>query len=322
MTIGDYFSELSERIGAAWGRFWFTPADPARCAVLRIAAGLLAIAHLASLGGDVDRWYAKDGLLTPDAVSNLFRLTEDDASFRYTYLGGFGSRDIRLVHWAAIAAAAAFTLGLVTPLSGALTAAALLAYVHRLPQVMGYLEPVLVFLVLYLTISPSGTRYSLDQLLFRRKAPPPAGGAGAAGVASWVGTAANIGLRLIQVHLAMFYVMMALTKLYGDAWWQGDAMWYLVAQTHSRPVDLSVLRSWGRSGALLINFWTHAVLYYELVFPILIWNRLARPLVLLLGVVIWLSLIVATGQLLFGLAMLVASAAFLPMPEPARAASR
>ncbi len=307
-----YFSELAESFGGAWNRFWFTPADPVRCAVLRIAVGLLAIAHLASMGGDVERWYAKDGLLPPEAVTRLFAITEEDASFRYSYLRGFGSRDVHLVHWAAIAAAAAFTLGLVTPLSGALTAAALLAYVHRLPQVMGHLEPVLVFLVLYLTISPSGWRLSLDRLLFRRKKPDAAIGGGSSPL---VGAAANVGLRLIQVHVAMFYGMMALSKLYGDAWWMGDAVWYLVAQSHSRPVDLSLLRGWGRSGALLINFWTHGVLYYELAFPILIWNRLARPLVLLLGVVVWLSLIVATGHLLFGLAMLVASAAFLPLGQ-------
>jgi hypothetical protein len=314
--MGDYFSDLSETIAGAWNRFWFTPADPLRCAVLRIAAGLLAIAHLASMGGDVDRWYAKDGLLPPAAVTQLFIITETDPRFRYSYLGSFGSRDIRLVHWAAIAAAAAFALGLITPLSGTLTAAALLAYVHRTPQVMGHLEPVLIFLVLYLTISPSGRVLSLDSVLFRRRKPEATGGPVTPAPSPWIGIAANIGLKLIQVHLAMFYVMMALTKLYGDAWWQGEAVWYLVAQTHSRPVDLSLLRSWGRGGALLVNLWTHAVLYYELAFPILIWNRLARPLILLLGVVIWLSLIVATGHLLFGLAMLVASAAFLPITQP------
>jgi hypothetical protein len=176
--------------------------------------------------------------------------------------------------------------------------------------------------VLYLTISPSGAALSLDSLLFRRRKSDTAGGSVAVGPSPQIGMAANIGLRLIQVHLAMFYVMMALTKLYGDAWWQGDAMWYLVAQTHSRPIDLSALRSWGRGGALLINFWTHAVLYYELAFPILVWNRLARPLVLLLGVAIWMSLIVATGHLLFGLAMLVASAAFLPALQPVRQSPR
>jgi hypothetical protein len=307
-TSNGYFSDLVEAIGSGWNRFWFTPADPLPCGVLRIVVGLLAIAHLVSLSHDLDRWYSKDALLSPAAVTRLLAESGQTQDFHYSYLGKFAAGDIAYVHWAAIAAAAAFTLGLITPVSGVLTAVALLAYIHRVPQVTGHLEPVLVFLVLYLVIGHGGARLSLDRLLFGRKPQPGV----SSSVTPWEGLAANIGLRLIQVHVAMFFLMMALTKLYGDAWWDGNAIWYLLAQTQSRPINLSSLRGWGRSGALLINSWTLAVVYYELAFPILIWNRLARPLLLVLGLAIWTSLILATGHLLFGLAMLTATAAFLP----------
>jgi hypothetical protein len=303
-----YFSDLLEAVGGGWNRFWFTPADPLPLGVLRIAVGLLAIAHLVSLGADLDRWYGRDAVLSTEAVKRLLSETGESQNYHYSYLGQFTAKDIAVVHWAAIAAAAAFTLGLLTPISGALTAAAILAYVHRVPLVTGHLEPVLVFLVIYLVVGNSGARLSLDRLLFRRKPQP---GGPPVGTSILPGLAANIGLRLIQVHLAMFFVMMALTKLYGDAWWDGVAIWHLLAQTESRPVNLSSLRGWGRSGILLVNFWTLSILYYELAFPILIWNRFARPLLLLLGLVIWPSLILATGHLLFGLAMLLATAAFL-----------
>lgn len=309
-TSNGYVSDLIEAIGNGWNRFWFTPADPLPTSVLRIAVGLLAIAHLVSLTNDLDRWYGPDALLTPAAVTNLLSESGETKNFHYTYLGRYTAAEMTYLHWAAIGVAGAFTLGLLTPISGALTAAALLAYIHRVPQVTGHLEPVLVFLVIYLVIGHCGARLSLDRLLFRKKPQP-----GAPRSASPLeGLAANIGLRLIQVHLVMFYVMMALTKLYGDAWWDGTAIWFLLAQSDSRPVNLSWLRGWGRSGLLLVNFWTLAIVYYELAFPILIWNRFARPLLLVLGLIVWTSLIVATGHLLFGLAMLIASAAFLP-PE-------
>ena len=304
-TSDGYFSDVTAAVGRGWNRFWFTPADPLQAALLRIAVGLLAIVHLVSLSQDLGRWYSREALLSPDAVKKLLAEGGETANYHYSYLGNFTDADIRYVHWAAIAAAAAFTLGLVTPISGALTAAALLAYVHRVPQVAGHLEPVLVFLVLYLVVANSGARLSLDRRLFGRRQQP-------GGELPSTSIAANVGLRLIQVHLAMFYAMMALTKLYGDAWWDGNAIWYLVARTHSRPVDFSWLRGWGRSGALLINFWTHAIVYYELAFAVLIWNRWTRPLMLALGLIVWASLVVATGYLLFGLAMLLASAAFLP----------
>jgi hypothetical protein len=126
--------------------------------------------------------------------------------------------------------------------------------------------------------------------------------------------------------------MMGLTKLYGDAWWDGNAIWLLMAQTQSRPLNLTALRNAGQFGEYLINFWTQGVLYFELAFPVLIWNRPARPLLVALGILAWGSLVLVTGQLLFGLAMIVASTAFLPaefferlvgwrLPEPVPAAA-
>jgi hypothetical protein len=167
------------------------------------------------------------------------------------------------------------------------------------------LEPVLGFLLLYLCIGPSGTYFSVDQWFARRKQDPLAPGIQPS-------ISANLALRLIQVHTAMFFVMMGLTKLNGEGWWTGIAIWSLLAQTQSRPLDLSFFQRGGQVGEYFINFWTHAVVYYELAFPVLIWNRHARPLLLGIGVVIWVSLVLATGLLLFGLTMIAATAAFVP----------
>jgi hypothetical protein len=295
-SSSGYFADLANALGRGWNRFWFEPADPLPCAVLRIAVGLLAIAHLLTLGIELERWYGTSGLLPQEAIDAL--VGED--SYHYTYLSVFGSpRELWIVHLAAIAVAVAFTVGLFTPITGVLTAVAVLAYVHRAPMIAGHLEPVLVFLLLYLCVGPSGSTLSLDSLLFRRQM-----NASASRPSLW----ANLSIRMIQVHLAMFYAMMGLTKLYGDAWWDGFAIWHLLAQTQSRPLNLTALRG----SEFFLNFWAHAIVYFELAFPILIWNRLARPLLVLLSLLIWISLILATGHLLFGLTMIVANAAFLP----------
>lgn len=305
-----YFTNLADALGSAWNRFWFTPADPLPCAVLRIAVGLLAIAHLLSLGIDLDRWYTADGLLPPATVRALSEIRLRDGTleptYRATYLTYFSRPgQLWVAHIAAIVVAVAFAAGLLTRVTGPLTTAALLAYVHRAPMIAGHVEPVLGFLLIYLSIGPSGSYLSIDRWLFRRRqATSPAD----AEPSLW----ANLAIRLIQVHLAMFLLMMGLTKLYGDAWWNGIAIWHLLAQTQSRPFDMSFFQKWGQNGEYFVNFWTHSVVYYELAFPILIWNRHARPLLLGLGVVIWISLVLASGLLLFGLTMLVATAAFIP----------
>ena len=67
----NYVSDAVEALGRGWNRFWFTPADPLPGCVLRIGVGLLAIAHFASLGIDLERWYGKNGLLEMRYVSGL-----------------------------------------------------------------------------------------------------------------------------------------------------------------------------------------------------------------------------------------------------------
>jgi hypothetical protein len=272
---------------------------------------VLAAAHFLELGQGLSVWYASDGVVPPAAVRRLLELTNSGVEYRYSYLDGLpASSALVVMHVLAIVASLAFAVGFLTRVSGVLTLAALLAYVHRLPQVAGHVEPVLSFLIGYLCIAPSGARLSVDRRLF--------GSTKGATTLQWVlgaaeaPVAANVAMRLTQVHLAMFYAMMGLTKLYGDAWWEGGAVWILLAQTQSRPLDLTGIRRWGQIGEYLLNFWTHAIVYFELAFGILMWTRIGRPVLLWLSVLIWLSVILATGHVLFGLTMLAANVAFLP----------
>ena len=85
-------------------------------------------------------------------------------------------------------------------------------------------------------------------------------------------------------------------------------MWWLIAKTDSRLVDLT----WLHNARLLVDGLTNGVMLYQLAFPVLIWNRLARPLLLGLGLVVWGLLALVTGMVPFALAMLIASLAFVP----------
>ena len=299
-----------QEFGERWNRFWFAPADPLPTALLRIGVGTVAALHFLSLSGSLNVWYARDGVLPPPAVTELLRLTSGGQShYHWSYLDYVpASTELWCLHLFAILAAVLFAAGSFTRVSGVLTLVATLAYVHRIPQVAGHVEPVLCSLLLYLIIAPSGACLSFDAWLAKRRNKSLA-----VNDSRQPSLTANVGLRLIQVHVAMFYAMMGLTKLYGDAWWEGSAVWTLLAQTESRPLNFSGLRQLGSAGEYLLNLLTHAIVYFELAFPVLIWNRLTRPLVLVTSVLIWLVVMVATGQLLCGLLMVVTGAAFLPM---------
>src|SRR5437763_465528 len=170
-SLIEYLSDLSEAIGRGWNQFWFTPADPRRCCVLRIAVGLVATLHLLSLSIESDRWYGNDGLLPPAAVASLVQLASagQEANYHYSYLGYLNGTQLSIVHGLAVTVAAAFACGLVTRITGILTLVNVLAFVHRVPQVTGLVEPVLAFLLAYLCIAPSGACLSVDALLQRRK---------------------------------------------------------------------------------------------------------------------------------------------------------
>ncbi len=303
MNDRGYFAELTDSLGSGWNRFWFTPSDPLPCSVLRVAVGLLVIGHLLSLTAGLDRWYSKNGMLPASSVRTIIVAETDDAPLAPPFwFDWLGRSEARIVHALGIASAAAFTVGLFARFTGLATLVALLGYFHRLPLLAGHVEPVLIFLVAYLTIGPSDAYFAVGQWL--RNRPGGAGLASPPQPSYW----ATLSLRLIQVHVAAFIGMMGLAKLNGNAWWTGQAVWFLLAQTHSRPLDLTFLRDY----PLLVNFWTHAIVYYELTFPILVWNRLARPIVLAVGIVLWTSIILATGLLPFGLTMIFATLAFIP----------
>jgi hypothetical protein len=122
---------------------------------------------------------------------------------------------------------------------------------------------------------------------------------------------ATVVLRLIQVHTALIYFLMFCGKQQGGGvWWNGTAVWWLIARPESAMLDLR----WMNQYPYLINLWTTAIFVFEPIFAILVWNRTVRPLIVGLSIPFWLGIAVLTGMVPFALAMIVASLSFV---EPA-----
>lgn len=301
----SYWEELTESVGKGWNAFWFSQRSSQQLAAVRIATGVIALLYFASFASDFNRWLGPKSLLPAESVGRLLQ-DDTEANYHYSLLTlAKKPAELMFLQGVAFVGAICLTMGLFSRTAAIITLVMLLSYVHRVPMVSGFSEPVLAMLLFYLCFVPGGEWFSVDALMRRRKS-------GAEPGPSVMG---NLGTRLIQVHLAAFVFMMGMSKLSAEPWWQGDALWYLIAQTRSRPVDLSGLRS----SPFIINAWTHAVVAFEFAFPILVWNRFARPILLVLGPLLWLSLALVSGNLLFALAMTAASLAFWSWEEtPAR----
>lgn len=307
-----YLEELGTSFGRGWNRFWFTPVDPLPLCAVRVLAGLLLLYSHTAYGFDLTALFASDGLLTVDTVRNLRVLDASiepngraPVSFSYLYLLSSPTM-LWAAHAAGYVVIVALIAGLFSRVSAVLALVVALSYLHRAPIFTGEFDRVLVAVLFYLCIGPCGARLSVDAWLARR--------AGRSVVEkSWL---ANIALRLLQIHLGLIFLMMAIAKLSGPnppaVWWTGDGIWWLMAKPETRPWDATSIARWPES-RLLLDAMTHAVVLIELAYGLLIWNRMARPIVLGLLLLVWAPILaLATGM--FGLVgiLLAASLAFLP----------
>jgi hypothetical protein len=300
----DSFRAWVQRFGDGWNRFWFASGDPISLAVIRISTGLVALYLHLTFTFDLIQFFGADGLLPPHVVNQWAVETIGVPGFptlpRLSYLSYVTNPTaLWVLHALAFVPLIAFTIGLFTRYAGIASLIVVLSYMHRAPMLVSQVEPLVAMLLFYLCLGPCGAVLSLDAKLRPRHL-------------SLVTRHSSLALRLIQIHFAAFCFLMGLSKLAGgnsNVWWSGEAIWMLISRPESRLVDLTWL-----GHPFLIDVWTHAVVWFELLFPILIWNRWARPLMLALAVPIWGSLLLVTGLTLFYLTLICASLAFIPAP--------
>jgi hypothetical protein len=291
--VTAYFSRLSQGFGEGWTRFWFTPSDPATVSAIRLLAGVLLVYMHATLCFDLEAFFGAEGLLPVGEIAILEANT-------FSYLNFLVSpTELWIVHLLGLAVLVAFAAGLFSRVTSVLSLVVFLSTVHRAPMITGRTEIVLAMLLLYLCLAPCGRRFSLDAWLAARKRKRTD--------EAELFTTATISTRLIQLHLSMLVLMMAFSQLSGEVWWSGDGIWFLITRPQSRLVDLTGLET----SPFLIDFLGHLLIGFEMTFPILVWPRLFRPLMLGLGVCVWSLLALITGDLTFTAALLVASLAFV-----------
>jgi hypothetical protein len=294
--ILHYLRDLAQSISRGWDRFWFTPADPTLLAVIRIWTGLMLLYTHAVWGLALDDFFGPKSWLSPQLVRAL-----QSQQYTYSFWWIVPPQAIWYAYAASMAVFACFTIGLWTRVTSVLALAAAISYVNRTPSALFGLDQINIMLTLYLAIGSSGQVLSVDRWLYCRRnreaALPPE-----------PGVAANLGQRLIQVHMAVIYLFAGLSKLQGPAWWNGEAMWRAFANLEYQSTDMT----WIAWHPFLVNAFTHFTIVWELSFCVLVWNRLARPLVLLGAIATHIGIGACLGMWTFGLIMLIGNAAFLP----------
>lgn len=319
--LNDARSYLAELVGAirrGWDRFFFTPADPTALGLIRVATGLLAFWSLLVLGLDLPDYFGSDGWAEPSAV----RAAQRPLIWSFWFLVPDGG--LRAAWLVCLAVLALYTVGLFSRTTAVLAWVIVVSTVRRVPVALYGFDQVISPLALYLAATgAAGQSVSLDRFLRRWRqaravAAMPAASTAPGGAGRRVAPAepgvpvpsvsANLALRLIQLHLLVIYGMAGLGKLQGPSWWNGLALWGTMTAGEFVVLDFT----WMAHYPLLINLLTHASLALELLYPILIWIRVTRPLMLVGAAALHVGIaVMSPGLAEFTLAMLSANLAFV-----------
>jgi hypothetical protein len=324
-----------------WDRFWFQPAPPTVPAIMRILCGFLTLyvhlsycaALLSYVGPEgwtdkkVTQWMREDVKWFAPPVT--WDGQPEPAGNGYVAWSVWyhveDPRWIWTLHAVFLLAMLSYTLGFCTRTSGVITWIGTLSFCNRIPNLMFGMDAMMVIVQTYLLIAPAGMVYSIDAILRRR------------GIGWWRDdtidpdnppktVAANLAVRLTQIHFCFVYAISGLTKLQGWSWWSGDAVWGTVANPNFSPMGSALFKN-----ALYFvaeHRWLYHVmigggvlftLLLEIGLPAAVWNRRIRWLLVTCSLLLHTGIGFLMGLGGFSLFMFVFVLAFVP-PEVASAA--
>jgi hypothetical protein len=321
-------------------RFFFTPADPTTLGFMRIGAGVLTVfVHLCYCFGllqyvgphgwadwDVGSWVRHEREVAvpvwnwPKAGEPEVEVYDKGQYFWSIYYHVRDPQWILAIHYGILVAMVLFTLGFATRVTSVLTWLGAMQYVQRTPGVLLYgLDTMMMIVLLYLMIAPSGGALSLDRLLKRWRQKRLRGLSSLPELPVEPSVSANFATRLIQIHFCIIYLAAGTSKLVGSTWWGGSAPSLTLLNTEFAPFYLpayvrllGLLTQQRWLWEILMGVGVVFTLFTELGFPFLVWLRSFRWVMVCCSVLLHLMIGLIMGLIVFSLFMMVMVMAFIP----------
>ena len=285
------------RIGRAWDRFWFAPADPTSIVLLRVGLGVVYLLLHVTLLANWERYFAADGMLSlndpalqvrPQEWWSLVTWTQDFVPGRaYLFVGLLTSTALIVGFHSQLAAVVLFVVHT--------------SVLHHNLVLANGEDIILRMTLFFACFAPLDMAVAVRPL--RPTAPREL----------WA-------LRLVQVGIAAFYLATQLHKLSMEQmWWDGDVLYYITATANwgRFPWPEFFEQAWATKSA------SWGSLMLELAFPFLVWiPALRRWLVLaMIGLHVTIMLTIY-GATFFNLAAIVTLFAFVTSDDLGRPSLR
>jgi hypothetical protein len=276
----------------AWNEFFFQPQKPTPVALFRILYGLLNLANLALLRPDWLTWYGPHAFMS---MATMYRLSPGP---RINLFVLFPQTEfaVNAFFWIFVACAVSLTVGYMTRFSSVAVFMCLISMHERNTYILNGADIVMRVTGFFLMFAPCAGALSVDRLLRiwegREGAEVPL-------YSPWA-------QRLIQIQVSVIYLSTVGLKLFGKAWRNGTAIYYVLRLNGFRrfPVPFS-------SNLLLIRFFTWSTLLVEFAIGALVWFSGIRYAVLIAAALLHLFIEYSMNLPLFELMMVSTYVTFI-----------
>jgi hypothetical protein len=288
--VRNWLSDIAQ----TWDQFWFAARAPHTLAVIRIACGaMLVYVHV------IWAIFATDFMGSNAWIDNATIQRLHTSNWAWSWLWYFESPTLLGLHEClSIIFSAAMMVGFATRVATPLAWLLTLMTCHRMTGALFGLDQVVVMLCMYLMIAPCGSVFSIDALR-----PEKWWAGGTSQPNPWN----NIATRLIQLHLCVIYIFGGLSKMRGDMWFEGSAMWYTLVNYEYQSMDMTWL---GRYPFIIASL-TAFTIYWETFYCALVWPRITRPFALAAAFFVHGGIASVLGMVTIGTSMIIANLAFI-----------
>jgi hypothetical protein len=303
----------------SWVGFWFTPADPVGLHALRVLAGLLFLSWLVTFAGRTEEFFSLSGWFDRQAYRDAARLADGmpvPAGWSVLHLCGSDPALLTVAYALSLAVLVLFTAGLATRVTGVLTWVVVASFIGNPAFSYGadYLLGIVAFYLMigYVLLGQWSRPLSWPARLFGSRDTWLIGGRSAG---PWCSHAANLTVRLLQVHFAIIVVVSGLHKLQFGDWWAGVAFWYPLHP----PLEttLQSIRAHGDATSYLffLSLTQYVLLAWQIGFPLFAWRRGWRPVLIVGALLGWAGSVLIYREPLSGPVLCIGCLSYLSAAE-------
>jgi hypothetical protein len=306
-----------------WTRFWFTPIAPLGLHALRILSGLLFLYWLIPLTSERVGLFSLAGWFDRQAHLEASRLPGGSPmplGWSVLYLAGTNTTLFEAMWWGSLVILVLFTLGIAPRVTAVLTWVIVVSFLAS-PVASYDMDVMLGILALYLMIGYLLLGQWSRPLTWWERVLGPRGTSVFAALRNTdteepTSYAANLTLRLVQVHFVLVVITSAFHKLQFGDWWAGVAYWYPLHPGFQ--MDAARLRA-ERANATVDLFFLSLAQYialaWQFAFPLFAFRRRWRPVLLTGAAVAWLGMIFIYNEPIVGPVYVVACLSYLSPQE-------